>query len=167
MMNNQGTAINFSNSQNIIFHFLFLLLISVQIIITTQFINILYILGLMIFVRSDYEYDWKLILIISLYGFYQDSLLGYPFGLSSLIFLFFFFIGQISNIVLGTSSIMINFYFFIFGLLIFLIFERSYIFFKYGVFINLSYLFLNLVISICAYFILKKILNSSLLTHGK
>ena len=89
MMNNQGSAINFSKSQNIIFHVLFLLLISVQIIITIQFINILYILGLMIFVRSDYEFDWKLILIISLYGFYQDSLLGYPFGLSSLIFLFF------------------------------------------------------------------------------
>ncbi len=164
-MNSQVKVNIFSNLQNIIFHSIFILLISIQVIISNQAINFFYILGLMVFIRVDFEYNWKLILLFSFYGFYQDSLLGYSFGFSALFFLFFFLIGQISNMIVGNTSNLINFYFFIFGLFIIIILERSYLFFKYDVNINFYYLFLNLIFTLVGYFIFKKLLNSSLINN--
>ena len=118
-MSNQASITNLNIFQNFIFHFLFLFILSTQIVFTNYYLNTLYILGLIIFIRADFEYDWKLILIISFYGLYQDALLGFQFGYSSLFFLFFLFLGQISNLVSRIGSYLINIYFFAFwGLLV-------------------------------------------------
>ena len=114
-MNTQTSLINLNNFQNSIFHFLFIFILSSQVIVTNSYLNMFYILGLMIFIRAEYEYNGKLILLVSFDGLYQDTLLGFRFGLSSLFFLFFFFLGQISNLVSGTGSFLLNVYFFMFG----------------------------------------------------
>ena len=76
-MKTQSSLINLNNFQNSIFHFLFIFILSSQIIVTNSYLNILYVLGLMIFIRAEYEYNWTLILLISFYGLYQDTLLGF------------------------------------------------------------------------------------------
>ena len=107
-MSNKASVVSLNNFQNFIFHFLFIFILSTQIFITNYYLNTLYLLGLMIFIRADFEYDWKLILVISFYGLYQDTLLGFQFGYSSLFFLFFLFLGQITNLISGIGSFLIN-----------------------------------------------------------
>ena len=135
-MKTQSSLINLNNFQNSIFHFLFIFILSSQIIVTNSYLNILYVLGLMIFIRAEYEYNWKLILLISFYGLYQDTLLGFQFGFSSLFFLFFFFLGQISNLVSGTDSFLMNVYFFAFGVFLLSILDGFFLFFSHSIVID-------------------------------
>ena len=159
-MKTQTSLMNLNNFQNSIFHFLFIFILSSQIIVTNSYLNIFYILGLMIFIRADYEYDWKLILLISFYGLYQDTLLGFQFGFSSLFFLFFFFLGQISNLVLGTGSFLVNFYFFVFGVFLLSILEGFFLFFSHSIIIDFYKLFINMILTIILFLFAKRFFNS-------
>jgi len=155
-MSNQASITNLNIFQNFIFHFLFLFILSTQIVITNYYLNTLYILGLIIFIRADFEYDWKLILIISFYGLYQDALLGFQFGYSSLFFLFFLFLGQISNLVSRIGSYLINIYFFAFGVFLLAVLEGIYLYFVHNIFIDIYKLIINIVFIILLCFFLKK-----------
>ena len=155
-MSNQASITNLNIFQNFIFHFLFLFILSTQIVFTNYYLNTLYILGLMIFIRADFEYDWKLILIISFYGLYQDALLGFQFGYSSLFFLFFLFLGQISNLVSRIGSYLINIYFFAFGVFLLAVLEGIYLYFVHNIFIDIYRLIINMIFIILLCFILKK-----------
>lgn len=155
-MSNQASITNLNIFQNFIFHFLFLFILSTQIVFTNYYLNTLYILGLMIFIRADFEYDWKLILIISFYGLYQDALLGFQFGYSSLFFLFFLFLGQISNLVSRIGSYLINIYFFAFGVFLLAVLEGIYLYFVHNIFIDIYKLIINIVFIILLCFFLKK-----------
>ena len=155
-MSNQASITNLNIFQNFIFHFLFLFILSTQIVFTNYYLNTLYILGLMIFIRADFEYDWKLILIISFYGLYQDALLGFQFGYSSLFFLFFLFLGQISNLVSRIGSYLINIYFFAFGVFLLAVLEGIYLYFVHNIFIDIYKLIINMVFIILLCFFLKK-----------
>ena len=159
-MKTQTSLINLNNFQNSIFHFLFIFILSSQIIATNSYINILYVLGLMIFIRAEYEYNWKLILLISFYGLYQDTLLGFQFGFSSLFFLFFFFLGQISNLVLGTGSFLMNVYFFAFGVFLLSILEGFFLFFSHSVVIDFYKVFINMILTIILFLFTKRFFNS-------
>ena len=159
-MKTQSSLINLNNFQNFIFHFLFIFIISSQIIVTNSYLNILYILGLMIFIRAEYEYNWKLILLISFYGLYQDTLLGFQFGFSSLFFLFFFFLGQISNLVSGTGSLLMNVYFFTFGVFLLSIIEGFFLFFSHSIVIDFYKVFINMILTIILFLFTKRFFNS-------
>ncbi len=155
-MNSQTSLINLNNFQNFIFHFLFIFILSTQIFLSNYYLNTLYVLGLMIFIRADYEYDWKLILLISFYGLYQDALLGFQFGFSSLFFLFFFLVGQISNLLSGAGSFMINVYFFTFGIFLLSVLEGFYLYFSHNIIIDFSKVLTNMVLITILYFFSKK-----------
>ncbi len=159
-MKTQSSLINLNNFQNSIFHFLFIFILSSQIIVTNSYLNILYILGLMIFIRAEYEYNWKLILLVSFYGLYQDTLLGFQFGFSSLFFLFFFFLGQISNLVSGKGSFLINLYFFSISVVLLSIFEGFFLFFSYSIVIDFYKVFINLILMIILFLFTKRLFNS-------
>ena len=165
-MNHQTLAINFTRFQNVIFHSLFFFIISAQIVLNSYTINFLYLLGCMIFIRSDYEFNWKLIVIISFYGLYQDTLLGYQFGFSSIIFLFFFFLGQVSNIFSGIGASLINLYFLIFGFFILTVIKGFYLYLSHNIILNFSNTIINFTLFIILYFLLKKCFNSSILLNG-
>jgi hypothetical protein len=160
MIKAQSSLINLTNFQNFIFHFLFIFILSSQIIVTNSYLNIFYILGLMIFIRAEYEYNWKLILLISFYGLYQDTLLGFQFGFSSLFFLFFFFLGQISNLVSGTGSFLMNVYFFVFGVFLLSILEGFFLFFSYSIVIDFYKVFINMILTIILFLFTKRFFNS-------
>ena len=159
-MKTQTSLINLNNFQNFIFHFLFIFILSSQVIVTNSYLNIFYILGLMIFIRAEYEYNWKLILLVSFYGLYQDTLLGFQFGFSSLFFLFFFFLGQISNLVSGTGSFQMNAYFFAFGIFILSILEGFFLFFSYSIVIDFYKVFINMILTIILFLFTKRFFNS-------
>ena len=159
-MNSQIALVNVNNFQNSIFHFLFIFILSSQVIVINSYLNIFYILGLMIFIRAEYEYNWKLILLVSFYGLYQDSLLGFQFGFSSLFFLFFFFLGQISNLVSGTGSFLMNVYFFVFGVFLLSILEGFFLFFSYSIVIDFYKVFINMILTIILFLFTKRFFNS-------
>ena len=155
-MKTQSSLINLNNFQNSIFHFLFIFILSSQIIVTNSYLNIFYVLGLMIFIRTEYEYNWKLILLVSFYGLYQDTLLGFQFGFSSLFFLFFFFLGQISNLVSGTGSFLMNVYFFVFGVFLLSILEGFFLFFSYSIVIDFYKVVINMILTIILFLFIKR-----------
>ena len=159
-MKTQISLVNLNNFQNSIFHFLFIFILSSQVIVTNSYLNIFYILGLMIFIRAEYEYNWKLILLVSFYGLYQDTLLGFQFGFSSLFFLFFFFLGQISNLVSGTGSFLMNVYFFVFGVFLLSILEGFFLFFSYSIVIDFYKVFINMILTIILFLFTKRFFNS-------
>ena len=159
-MKTQTSLINLNNFQNSIFHFLFIFILSSQVIVMNSYLNIFYILGLMIFIRAEYEYNWKLILLVSFYGLYQDTLLGFQFGFSSLFFLFFFFLGQISNLVSGTSSFLMNVYFFAFGVFLISILESFFLFFSHSIVIDFYKVFINMILTIILFLFTKRFFNS-------
>ena len=159
-MKTQTSLINLNNFQNSIFHFLFIFILSSQVIVMNSYLNIFYILGLMIFIRAEYEYNWKLILLVSFYGLYQDTLLGFQFGFSSLFFLFFFFLGQISNLVSGIGSFLMNVYFFVFGIFLLSILEGFFLFFSYSIIIDFYKVFINMILTIILFLFTKRFFNS-------
>ena len=159
-MKTQTSLINLNNFENSIFHFLFIFILSSQVIVTNSYLNIFYILGLMIFIIAEYEYNWKLILLVSFYGLYQDTLLGFQFGFSSLFFLFFFFLGQISNLVSGAGSFLMNVYFFVFGVFLLSILEGFFIFFSYSIVIDFYKVFINMILTIILFLFTKRFFNS-------
>ena len=144
---------------NLFFHSIFFITISLQLLISSQYINFFYFLGLLIFLRSNYDYSLGLFFLILIYGFYQDSLLGLPFGSSSMIFLYFLFLGQISIIIMGVNSNISQIYIYFMGLLFYSLFEYFYIFFNYNFLLKIDVLAINLLTSFCLFFFFTKLIN--------
>ena len=77
------------------FYFLVFLIVSHNVINTGIFINLTYLLSLLVFLYSDKKFDLSLPIIIFFIGVYQDILIGNSLGYSSSIFLFFIFLKEL------------------------------------------------------------------------
>ena len=78
-----------------IFYFLVFLIVSHNVINTGIFINLTYLLSLLIFLYSKKKFNLSLPIIIFFIGLYQDILIGNSLGYSSSIFLFFIFLKEL------------------------------------------------------------------------
>ena len=78
-----------------IFYFLVFLIVSHNVVNTGIFINLTYLLSLLIFLYSDKKFDLLLPIIIFFVGVYQDILTGNSLGYSSSIYLFFIFLKEL------------------------------------------------------------------------
>ena len=78
-----------------IFYILVFLIVSHNVINTGIFINLTYLLSLLVFLYSDKKFDLSLPIIIFFIGVYQDILIGNSLGYSSSIFLFFIFLKEL------------------------------------------------------------------------
>ena len=137
---------------DIIFHLIIFLLISLNIIISHEILEITVIVCLFIFLSKDSNIQWYFPLIIFLWGIYQDLIIGSPIGYSGLIFLFFLLLNQLSNYfgIFTVSNIRFLIYFL--GLCIFLVVEYIVILLHFDLNLSLIFLFSNLVIGSLIYF---------------
>ena len=78
-----------------IFYILVFLIISHNVVSTGIFINLTYLLSLLVFLYSDKKLDLSLPIIIFFVGVYQDILIGNSLGYSSSIYLFFIFLKEL------------------------------------------------------------------------
>ena len=78
-----------------IFYFLIFLIVSHNVINTGIFINLTYLLSLLIFSYSHKKFDLSLPITIFFIGVYQDLLIGNSLGYSSSIYLFFIFLKEL------------------------------------------------------------------------
>ena len=78
-----------------IFYILVFLIVSHNVINTGIFINLTYLLSLLVFLYSDKKFDLSFPIIIFFIGVYQDILIGNSLGYSSSIFLFFIFLKEL------------------------------------------------------------------------
>ena len=78
-----------------IFYFLVFLIVSHNVINTGIFINLTYLLSLLVFLYSDKKFDLSFPIIIFFVGVYQDILIGNSLGYSSSIYLFFIFVKEL------------------------------------------------------------------------
>ena len=78
-----------------IFYFLVFLIVSHNVINTGIFINLTYLLSLLVFLYSDKKFDLSFPIIIFFTGVYQDILIGNSLGYSSSIYLFFIFLKEL------------------------------------------------------------------------
>ena len=143
------------SSYNFLFHFTFLFTISLQTIISTPYINFLYILGLLIFMRFNNECSQRTILLLFTYGFYQDLILSYSLGTSSMVFIYFLFLGQLSNIFIGKGGSSFQGYLYLGGLIFYALIEFIYIFFSFNIFLKIDVFISNIIIVLSIYFITK------------
>ena len=77
------------------FYFLVFLIVSHNVINTGIFINLTYLLSLLVFLYSDKKFDLLFPIIIFFTGVYQDILIGNSLGYSSSIYLFFIFLKEL------------------------------------------------------------------------
>ena len=77
------------------FYFLVFLIVSHNVINTGIFINLTYLLSLLVFLYSDKKFDLSFPIIIFFTGVYQDILIGNSLGYSSSIYLFFIFFKEL------------------------------------------------------------------------
>ena len=77
------------------FYFLVFLIVSHNVINTGIFINLTYLLSLLVFLYSDKKFDLSFPIIIFFTGVYQDILIGNSLGYSSSIYLFFIFLKEL------------------------------------------------------------------------
>ena len=147
------------NSYNFIFHLFFLFILSLQTIVSTPYINFIYILGLLIFMRSNQDYSQKTILLLFSFGFYQDLILGYSFGVSSVIFSYFLFLGQLSNIFIGKGGSSFQGYLYLGGLFFYAFIEFFYIFLNFGIVLKIDVFLVNILIVLSIYFFITKVFN--------
>ena len=143
----------------------FLFTISLQTIVSSQYINFLYILGLFIFMKFNQLCSLRTILLIFFYGFYQDLLLNYPFGISSMIFIYFLFFSQLSNIFIGKGGSLFQGYLYLGGLIFYALIEFLYIFFTFNIFLKIDIFLSNIIIVLLVYFLITKVFNSSIGSH--
>ena len=78
-----------------IFYLLVFLIVSHNVVNTGIFINLTYLLSLLIFLYSDKKFDLSFSIIIFFVGVYQDILIGNSLGYSSSIYLFFIFLKEL------------------------------------------------------------------------
>lgn len=155
------------NSYNFIFHSSFLFILSLQTIFSTPYINFIYILGLLIFMRSNQDYSQKTILLLFFFGFYQDLIIGYSFGISSVIFLYFLLLGQLSNIFIGKGGSSFQGYLYLGGLIFYALIEFFYIFFSFGIVLKLDVFLVNIFIVLSIYFFITKVFNLYTISNAR
>ena len=141
------------NFSTLSFHLFLLFIISLQAIVSHLYINWIYILGLIIFMKSNKEYSLSTILLIFMYGFYQDLLLSSPFGSSSIIFIYFLFLGQLSNIFIGKGGSLFQSYLYLGGLIIYALFDYIYIYLNYNILLKIDIFMINILTALVFYFI--------------
>ena len=78
-----------------IFYLLVFLIVSHNVVNTGIFINLTYLLSLLIFLYSNKKFDLSLPIVIFFVGVYQDILIGNSLGYSSSIYLFFIFLKEL------------------------------------------------------------------------
>tara|TARA_B100000886_G_scaffold12364_1_gene8020 strand:- start:1615 stop:2097 length:483 start_codon:yes stop_codon:yes gene_type:complete len=78
-----------------IFYFLVFLIVSHNVINTGIFINLTYLLSLLIYLYSNEKFDLSLPIVVFSVGIYQDILIGNSLGYSSSTYLFFIFLKEL------------------------------------------------------------------------
>ena len=86
---------NFFNS-NLIIHAAIFTSISLNIFSSISIVDFTLLTCLIIFFSKGSKIKWHYSLLICLWGFYSDLIIGYPIGYSGAIFLFFLLLNQIS-----------------------------------------------------------------------
>ena len=122
-----------------IFYFLVFLIVSHNVINTGTFINLTYLLSLLIFLYSDKKFDLSLPIIIFFVGVYQDILIGNSLGYSSSIYLFFIFLKELIK-YFGLYDIKYTpFFTFVAGLIFIFLFNYIYLTINYQISLNMFY----------------------------
>ena len=161
------TLIRNINFSTLSFHLLFLFVISLQLTVSSPYINFAYILGLIIFMKSDKEYSLSTILLIFIYGFYQDLLLSSSFGSSSIIFIYFLFLGQLSNIFIGKGGSLFQGYLYLGGLIFYALFDYIYIFINFNILLKIDIFIINIFTALLFYFIFVQSIHFFINTNAR
>ena len=121
------------------FYFLVFLIVSHNIINTGIFINLTYLLSLLVFLYSDKKFDLSFPIIIFFIGVYQDILIGSSLGYSSSIYLFFIFLKELVK-YFGLYDIKYTpFFTFVAGSFSIFLFNYIYLIVNYQTSLNIFY----------------------------
>ena len=130
------------------FYFLVFLIVSHNVINTGIFINLTYLLSLLVFLYSDKKFDLSFPIIIFFTGVYQDILIGNSLGYSSSIYLFFIFIKELVK-YFGLYDIKYTpFFTFITGSFSIFLFNYIYLAVNYQTVLNIFYEITPILITI-------------------
>ena len=131
-----------------IFYLLVFLIVSHNVVNTGIFINLTYLLSLLIFLYSDKKFDLSLPIIIFFVGVYQDILIGNSLGYSSSIYLFFIFLKELTK-YFGLYDIKYApFYTFVAGSFLIFLFNCIYLTVNYQTNLNIFYEITPILITI-------------------
>ena len=131
-----------------IFYLLVFLIVSHNVVNTGIFINLTYLLSLLIFLYSDKKFDLSLPIIIFFVGVYQDILIGNSLGYSSSIYLFFIFLKELTK-YFGLYDIKyVPFYTFVAGSFLIFLFNYIYLTVNYQTNLNIFYEITPILITI-------------------
>ena len=145
----------FSNSNllnDFLFHIILLFTISLNLTISYEIIDFTTISCLVIYIYNNKKINWYTPFIIFLWGIYQDLIIGFPLGYSSLLFLFFLLLSQLINNLRPSSITISSFFVYIVGVILFLSIEYIIIFINFDISLSITYKLLNLVIASLIYF---------------
>ena len=143
------------------FYFLVFLIVSHNVINTGIFINLTYLLSLLVFLYSDKKIDLSFPIILFFIGVYQDILIGNSLGYSSSIFLFFIFLKELVK-YFGLYDIKYTpFFTFVAGSFSIFLFNYIYLTVNYQTSLNIFYEITPILITIILFqpfnFIMKQI----------
>ena len=131
-----------------IFYLLVFLIVSHNVVNTGIFINLTYLLSLLIFLYSDKKFDLSLPIIIFFVGVYQDILIGNSLGYSSSIYLCFIFLKELTKYS-GLYNIKYTpFYTFVAGSFFIFLFNYIYLTVNYQTNLNIFYEITPILITI-------------------
>ena len=134
-----------------IFYILVFLIISHNVINTGIFINLTYLLSLLVFLYSDKKLDLSLPIIIFFVGVYQDILIGTTLGYSSSIYLFFIFTKELIKFF-GLHNIKYaSFLTYVVGAFFIFLINFIYLNVNYPISLNISYEITSILITIILY----------------
>ena len=121
------------------FYFLVFLIVSHNVINTGIFINLTYLLSLLVFLYSDKKFDLSFPIIIFFTGVYQDILIGNSLGYSSSIYLFFILLKELVK-YFGLYDIKYSpFFTFVTGSFSIFLFNYIYLTVNYQISLNIFY----------------------------
>jgi len=130
------------------FYFLVFLIVSHNVINTGIFINLTYLLSLLVFLYSDKKFDLLFPIIIFFTGVYQDILIGNSLGYSSSIYLFFIFLKELVK-YFGLYDIKYTpFFTFVAGSFSIFLFNYIYLTVNYQTAFNIFYEIIPILITI-------------------
>ena len=131
-----------------IFYFLVFLIVSHNVINTGIFINLTYLLSLLIFLYSYKKFDLSLPIVVFFVGIYQDVLIGNSLGYSSSIYLFFIFLKELIK-YFGLYDIKYTpFFTFVAGSFFIFLFNYIYLSVNYQTSLNILYEIIPILVTI-------------------
>ena len=144
-----------------IFYIIVFLIISHNVINTGIFINLTYLLSLLVFLYSDKKLDLSLPIIIFFIGIYQDILTGASLGYSSSIYLFFIFAKELIKFFGIYNIKYASFFTYVVGAFFIFLINFIYLTVNYSISLNISYEITSILVTIILYqpvkFFMKKI----------